>query len=81
MKKDKQLEKAKETLEIYAPLAYRLGMSNVKWELEDLSLRYLEPEIYYDLAERVKKKRSEREKIITLISEFIAKSIFLKLSA
>ncbi|MCI5997228.1 MAG: bifunctional (p)ppGpp synthetase/guanosine-3',5'-bis(diphosphate) 3'-pyrophosphohydrolase [Peptoniphilaceae bacterium] len=70
MKKAKQLEKAKETLEIYAPLAYRLGMSSVKWELEDLSLRYLEPEIYYDLAEKVKKKRSEREKIIEdIISE------------
>lgn len=64
MRKDKQMEKAKETLEIYAPLAYRLGMSSIKWELEDLSLRYLEPEIYYDLAEKLKKKRSEREKII-----------------
>ena len=63
MKKAKQLEKAKETIEIYAPLAYRLGMSSVKWELEDLSLRYLEPDIYYDLAEKVKKKRSEREKL------------------
>ena len=70
MKKAKQLEKAKETIEIYAPLAYRLGMSSVKWELEDLSLRYLEPDIYYDLAEKVKKKRSEREKIIQdIISE------------
>ena len=75
MKKAKQLEKAKETLEIYAPLAYRLGMSNVKWELEDLSLRYLEPEIYYDLAERVKKKRSEREKIINDIIEEISISL------
>ena len=75
MKKAKQLEKAKETLEIYAPLAYRLGMSNVKWELEDLSLRYLEPEIYYDLAERVKKKRSEREKIINDIIDEITISL------
>lgn len=64
MRRDKQMEKAKETLEIYAPLAYRLGMSSIKWELEDLSLRYLEPEIYYELAEKLKKKRSERENII-----------------
>lgn len=75
MKKAKQLEKAKETLEIYAPLAYRLGMSNVKWELEDLSLRYLEPEIYYDLAERVNKKRSEREQIINNIIKEINLSL------
>lgn len=64
MRRDKQMEKAKETLEIYAPLAYRLGMSSIKWELEDLSLRYLEPDIYYELAEKLKKKRSERENII-----------------
>lgn len=69
MRRDKQMEKAKETLEIYAPLAYRLGMSSVKWELEDLSLRYLEPEIYYELAEKLKKKRSERENIIQEIIE------------
>lgn len=50
MRADKQKRIAKETLEIYAPIANRLGISNIKWELEDLSLRYLEPEIYYDLA-------------------------------
>ena len=59
--KDKQQRIAKETLELYAPLANRLGISNIKWELEDLSLRYLEPDIYYDLVEHVKQKRQERQ--------------------
>ena len=58
---DKQQRIAKETLELYAPLANRLGISNIKWELEDLSLRYLEPDIYYDLVEHVKQKRQERQ--------------------
>ena len=47
-------------MEIYAPLAHRLGISNIKWELEDLSFRYLEPEKYYELVEKVKQKRRER---------------------
>ena len=57
----KQYEKAKETLEIYAPLANRLGISKLKWELEDLSLRYLDPEGYYDLVDKIAIKRKERE--------------------
>ncbi|HWR40972.1 MAG TPA: bifunctional (p)ppGpp synthetase/guanosine-3',5'-bis(diphosphate) 3'-pyrophosphohydrolase [Patescibacteria group bacterium] len=60
----KQQEIAKETMEIFAPLAHRLGISNIKWELEDLAFRYLEPEKYYVLVEQVKQKRKEREKII-----------------
>ena len=61
----KQAEISRETLEIFAPLAHRLGISNVKWELEDLSFRFLEPEKYYKLVEQVKQKRKEREEIIT----------------
>lgn len=69
----KQKEKALETLDIYAPIAHRLGMSKVKWELEDLSLRYIDAKGYYDLVEKVSMKRKEREvyinKIITILKE------------
>ena len=64
MREDKQKRIARETTEIYAPLANRLGISSIKWELEDLCLRYLEPEIYYDLVENVKQKRRERQSFI-----------------
>lgn len=64
MREDKQKRIASETIEIYAPLANRLGISSIKWELEDLCLRYLEPEIYYDLVESVKQKRRERQEFI-----------------
>lgn len=57
---EKQKSIAQETLEIYSPLADRLGIIKLKWELEDLALRYLEPEIYYDLVERISMKRQER---------------------
>lgn len=57
----KQREKAKETLDIFAPLAHRLGIFKIKWELEDLSLRYLQPNEYYDLVEKISAKRDERE--------------------
>jgi len=64
MPEHKQRRIAQETKEIFAPLAHRLGISNIKWELEDLAFRYLEPEKYYELVEKVKQKRREREQII-----------------
>lgn len=61
---EKQARIAQETLDIYAPLAHRLGLNSWKVELEDLSLRYLKPDIYYSLSEKVAKKKKEREQYI-----------------
>lgn len=69
--KQKQIDKAKETLEIYAPLAHRLGMYSIKWELEDLCLRYIDPDAYYKLVEAISQRRNEREKFIKDIIEKI----------
>ncbi len=57
----KQKEKARETMDIYAPIAQRLGISKVKIELDDLSLKYLKPDVYYDLVEKINLRKSERE--------------------
>lgn len=68
----KQKEIAEETLEIFAPLAHRLGIFKIKWELEDLSLRYLEPDKYYSLVEQIAVKRQEREQYVKEICETLA---------
>ncbi|NLM34276.1 MAG: bifunctional (p)ppGpp synthetase/guanosine-3',5'-bis(diphosphate) 3'-pyrophosphohydrolase [Clostridiales bacterium] len=65
----KQKETAKETFDIYAPLAHRLGISKIKWELEDLAFRYINQAEYYDLVKKVAEKRVEREAYIRLIVE------------
>ena len=67
--KEKQKIKAQETLDIYAPLAHRLGMSKIKWELEDLSFRYLHEREYYELVKEISEKRVERESYISKIIE------------
>ena len=62
MRPEKQKEKAQETMDIYAPIAQRLGISKIKVELDDLSLKYLEPEVYYDLVEKISlRKNTSRE--------------------
>ncbi|WP_160692488.1 bifunctional (p)ppGpp synthetase/guanosine-3',5'-bis(diphosphate) 3'-pyrophosphohydrolase [Clostridium sp. C2-6-12] len=73
----KQKNKAKETLDIYAPLAHRLGMSKIKWELEDLCFRYLHEQEYYDLVHSIAEKRVEREEYI----KEIVKDLYEKLKA
>jgi len=71
MPEHKQKEKAKETLSIYAPLAHRLGISKIKVELEDLSLRYLHPDAYYDLVEKIARKRDDRIKYVQQIEAHV----------
>ncbi len=64
MSPEKQKEKARETMDIYAPIAQRLGISKIKVELDDLSLKYLEPEVYYDLVEKIALRKSAREEFV-----------------
>jgi len=69
--RDRQIANANETMEIYAPLANRLGMYSLKWELEDLSFKYLYPEDYRELVEGINRKREERLKFIDVIMDQI----------
>ncbi len=64
MSREKQVEKARETMDIYAPIAMRLGISKIKVELDDLSLKYLQPDVYYDLVEKVALRKSVREEFV-----------------
>ena len=66
---------AKETLEIYCPIAQRLGISKVKIELDDLSLKYLEPDVYYDLVDKISVRRNVREKYIQSIVDEVSEHI------
>ena len=75
LSKEKQIEKAKETMNIFVPLAHRLGISKIKWELEDLSFKYLNPDEYREIASLVLQKRGEREKFTNCIIEEFKKAL------
>lgn len=75
MRPEKQREKARETMDIYAPIAQRLGISKIKVELDDLSLKYLEPEVYQGLILKIASKKSERESFIKSIVTDVKKHI------
>ena len=67
MTPEKQKEKARETMDIYAPIAQRLGISKIKTELDDLSLKYSQPEVYYDLVRQINARKTEREEFVQQI--------------
>ena len=69
---EKQQEKARETMDIYAPIAQRLGISNLKIELDDLCLKYLHPDVYYKLVEEINEKKAERQQYVDLIVEKVS---------
>jgi GTP pyrophosphokinase len=73
--KQKQMEKARETLEIYAPLAHRLGIHAIKWELEDLSFQRLHPRKYEEIKKLVSQQRPERERYVTDAGRFLAQEL------
>jgi GTP pyrophosphokinase len=75
MKPEKQIEIARETMDIYAPIAQRLGISKIKIELDDLSLKYLEPEVYYDLVDKINLRKSERVRFVEDIVEEVKSQI------
>ena len=75
MKPEKQISKCRETMDIYAPLAHRLGMQKVKWELEDIALRYLDPEAYEDIMAYLKAHREQDEAFMNTIREKISERL------
>lgn len=72
---DKKRRIARETLEIYAPLAHRIGIWKIKWELEDLSFKYLNPSIYSELARKINEKRRDREKFLGLVESQLGEEL------
>mgnify|MGYP004469876433 CR=1 FL=1 len=68
----KQKEKAKETMDIYAPIAQRLGISKIKTELDDLALKYSQPEVFYDLVKQINARKTEREEFVEQIVEEVS---------
>ena len=72
---EKQKRIAQETLDIYSPIASRLGISKIKVELDDLSLKYLKPDVYYDLVDKVAERKSEREKFVQEIAQEVREHI------
>ncbi len=72
---EKQIEKSRETMEIYSPLAHRLGISKIKKELDDLSLKYLKPDIYKQLSEDIRATRADREAFVQKISDEVGKKM------
>jgi len=75
MRSDKQVKIASETLYIYAPLAHRIGLYNIKTELEDLGLKYTEPEVYNDILEKIKDSKEEQDAYIKAFSKVIEDSL------
>lgn len=72
MRPEKQIEKARETMDIYAPIAQRLGISRIKTELDDLSLKYSQPEVFYDLVQQINARKTEREEFVQQIVEEVS---------
>ncbi len=75
MRPEKQREKARETMDIYAPLAMRLGIAKVKIELDDLALKYLHPDVYYDLVHQINEKKTERQLFVDHIVQTVANNM------
>lgn len=75
MRPEKQKEKARETMDIYAPIAQRLGISKIKTELDDLALKYYQPEVFYDLVAQINARKTEREEFVQQIVEEVSKHI------
>ena len=72
MRPEKQKEKAKETMDIYAPIAQRLGISKIKTELDDLALKYSQPEVFYDLVKQINARKTEREEFVQQIVDEVS---------